>query len=720
MNAPPARAPVESPPDGYRRRAWIAWLAFAIALAFTLLSWRHALDSTEREAELRFDALTQDVHEAIQARMVGYEKLLHGGAAFFAGSQSVGREAWKKYVEALHIQQHFPGIQGVGFAQYVAASERETHIRAIRAEGYPDYSIHPAGERSAYTAIVYLEPFSGRNLRAFGYDMFAEPTRRAAMEHARDGGETSLSGKVILIQEAGQDPQAGFLMYMPVYRSGAPQGSTAERRAALFGYVYAAFRMNDLMRALPAVRAPRFGLKIYDGTEISPAALMYDDSRHDADPPRRVRELRLDTGGRSWTLRLTSTPEFESDVTSLYPRAILVGGMALTGLILLLSLALLALRKQASVLVASQAELRQSRERLDFLVSAAPVVIYAAQAHGDFGTTFVSANVRTQLGHDPAEFTASPGFWASHIHPQDRERVFADLPALFEAGEHTHEYRFAHKDDSWRWMRDAAVLTRDAAGAPLEIVGYWIDITKEHRAEEAIQGALRMKTEFMTNVTHELRTPLNSVIGFAELLHDQVPGPLNARQTGFAADILASGQRLLALVEGILEMSRLDAAETSLEREAVDVGAALAARAAAHHALADAHGVSISLELAPDLGDAELDPRALRRMLDALIDNAIKFNREGGRVTLSARRAGDWLEIAVADSGSGIAGEDLAKLFQPLVQLDAGLARRAGGIGLGLALARRLAELHGGTIEVQSEPGQGSSFTLRLPMKEKT
>lgn len=371
-------------------------------------------------------------------------------------------------------------------------------------------------------------------------------------------------------------------------------------------------------------------------------------------------------------------------------------------------------------LLAHANALRQTRDRLQFLVSATPVVIYTAAAHGDVGATYVSANVRSLLGYDPEEFTADPGFWASHIHPEDRERVFADIPALFESGEHTHEYRFSHKNGSWRWMRDEAVLTRNAGGAPQEIVGCWLDVTERHRAQEAIQDALRMKTEFMANVTHELRTPLNSVIGFAELLHEQVPGPLNARQAEFAADILASGQRLLALVEGILEMSRLDAAGTALEREPVDIGAALATRAAAHRALAEAQGLGISLELAPNLGDAELDPRALRRMLDALIDNAIKFNREGGRVTLSARRDGDWLEIAVADSGIGIAHADLAKLFQPLVQLDAGLARRAGGIGLGLALARRLAELHGGTIEVASEPDQGSTFTLRLPIKEKT
>jgi signal transduction histidine kinase len=243
------------------------------------------------------------------------------------------------------------------------------------------------------------------------------------------------------------------------------------------------------------------------------------------------------------------------------------------------------------------------------------------------------------------------------------------------------------------------------------------EVFTKHRL---LAEADRVKTEFMANVTHELRTPLNSVIGFAELLKDEVPGPLNAQQAQFAADILASGKRLLALVEGILEMSRFDAAGAALEREPVEIGAALGERVAAHRKAAEACGLTMRLDVAADTVSAELDPRALRRMLDALLDNAIKFNREGGTVAVSARRAEGALEIVMADTGIGIASEDLAKLFKPLAQLDAGMSRRRGGVGLGLALARRLAELHGGTIEVESDSGKGSTFTLRLPIQEKS
>jgi len=270
------------------------------------------------------------------------------------------------------------------------------------------------------------------------------------------------------------------------------------------------------------------------------------------------------------------------------------------------------------------------------------------------------------------------------------------------------------------------ITERKRAEDQLAALNAGLEVKVASRTEElaiALEAATesdRLKSDFMANVTHELRTPLNSVIGFAELLKDEVPGPLNAKQAAFAADILAGGQHLLALVEGILEMSRFDVAGVALARESVNIGAAIEERVAAYRQAAEARGVTMRLDVALDAGSAELDPKALRRMLDALLDNAIKFNCAGGTVAVSARRADGALEIAVADTGIGIAQEDLTKLFKPFAQLDAGLARKHGGVGAGLALARRLAELHGGTIEVASEPGKGSTFTLRLPIQGKS
>lgn len=167
-------------------------------------------------------------------------------------------------------------MQGIGFSKRVSAAEKAAHIRAIRAEGFPDYDIKPFGQRDEYTAVVYLAPFDWRNRRAFGFDMFAEPVRRAAMERARDGAAAALSGKVTLIEETAKDSQAGFLLYLPLYRKGAAVQSVAERRAALAGYIYAAFGMNDFMRGILSVKnGDEVALEIFDGAETNPANRMY-------------------------------------------------------------------------------------------------------------------------------------------------------------------------------------------------------------------------------------------------------------------------------------------------------------------------------------------------------------------------------------------------------------------------------------------------------------
>jgi PAS domain S-box-containing protein len=259
------------------------------------------------------------------------------------------------------------------------------------------------------------------------------------------------------------------------------------------------------------------------------------------------------------------------------------------------------------------------------------------------------------------------------------------------------------------------------------------DISKRKRAEEALKlantrleqknrlldEASHAKTEFLAAVSHELRTPLNGVIGFADLLQTGAAGALDLQQAECVAEIRASGEKLLDLVNGVLEMTQVDSGEFLHNIEAVNLGNALTEVALAHRAEAAKRGIEIGVEVAADTGSIRINARALRRMIGPLLSNAIKFNREGGRVTLGAKRAsgGRAVEIAVVDTGIGIAREDLKRLFQPFVQLDASLARRYGGVGIGLALVRRVAVACGGSVGVESEPGVGSVFTLRLPTR---
>src|SRR5690606_2509369 len=200
-------------------------------------------------------------------------------AGLFAVSGNVDRNAWKTWVETLRPEVVVPGVQGIGYTELIEADQLEAHVARVRAEGFPQYSVTPSGERETYSAIIYLEPFIDRNLRAFGYDMYSEPVRRRAMAEARDTGEAVLSGRVQLVQETGSDVQAGTLMYFPVYLPGRTTETLKQRREALMGWTYSPFRMSDLIASALSAWQNQLGrdwqLALYDGENPTQENLLF-------------------------------------------------------------------------------------------------------------------------------------------------------------------------------------------------------------------------------------------------------------------------------------------------------------------------------------------------------------------------------------------------------------------------------------------------------------
>jgi signal transduction histidine kinase/HAMP domain-containing protein len=231
-----------------------------------------------------------------------------------------------------------------------------------------------------------------------------------------------------------------------------------------------------------------------------------------------------------------------------------------------------------------------------------------------------------------------------------------------------------------------------------------------------LEAASRHKSEFLANMSHELRTPLNSVLGFAELLVDGIYGELPGKAKTTLERVQANGRHLLGLINDVLDLSKIEAGQLTLSLDEYSVGQIVRATVTAVEPLARAKGLALTTTVADNLPIGRGDERRLTQVLLNLTGNAVKFT-ETGSVDIHARAVGDCFEIAVKDTGPGIAAKDQARIFEEFQQVDSSSTRQKGGTGLGLAISRRIVEMHGGTISVESELGSGSTFTLRFPIR---
>ena len=331
---------------------------------------------------------------------------------------------------------------------------------------------------------------------------------------------------------------------------------------------------------------------------------------------------------------------------------------------------------------------------------------------------------------DPARAEAA----IKHVLAQNRVSNYELTVRALDGVETTVSYNAATFHDRDRKLLGVFAAARDVTERKL------FDRTLQAKNIE-LEHASRMKSEFLATMSHELRTPLNAIIGFSEALKDGLMGKMTDVQQEYIGDIFTSGQHLLSLINDILDLSKVEAGMMALELEAIDVKSLLSNSLTIVREKAAAQHIQLKLEADDDLGVPQLDLRKTKQIVYNLLSNAVKFSVNGGEVILRARRvlrdnvgalASDWpahrftlaengyqefLEVCVHDSGIGISAANMTKLFQPFSQIDSSLARKFEGTGLGLAMVKILAELHGGTVAVSSAEGKGACFAVWLPLR---
>lgn len=718
----PASGQRVRPSFGGRIGEWVlnekvAWIVLLFTWGLTFLAWRNATAVLLQAQQTQFQNRTSEVSNAVIKRMQGYEQVLRGGAGLFAASDSVSRSTWRDYVASLKINEYYPGIQGIGFSLHIPAEKLDAHQRKIRAEGFPDYSLRPPGPRAEYTSIIYLEPFDERNKRAFGYDMFSEANRHAAMERARDSGNTTISAKVKLVQEDGRKPQAGMLMYLPIYKKGLPNSTEAERKANLLGYVYSPFRLNDLMRGIltktQAGEDSDIDIELFDGGQLSADSLLYD---YDEIPHALINSAqerlsynkKLELYGHSWSLYFTSHPTFHAGFDESKPLLILLSG----GLFGLLSAGLVWMfatqRRRALDLAKRMTEEATSSEaRLSGIFNNVMDAIITINGDG----IIESCNKATGVIF---------GYSADELIGHN-VKILMPEPYQSEHDGYLHNYLSTGNKKIIGIGRQVVGRRKDGSTFPMELAvsEMWLkekriftgvvrDITERAKID-------RMKSEFISTVSHELRTPLTSIRGSLGLIAGGVAGELPAQAKALLDIAQKNGERLITLINDILDMEKIISGKMDFNLRPGPLIPLIEQSLESNQPYADQFDVTYSFELPGHVPYINIDADRFMQVLANLLSNAAKFSPAGGRVRVSVQRQDGKVRVYVADDGQGVPEEFKSKIFQKFSQADSSDTRAKGGTGLGLSISKAMVEKMGGSIGFMSEIGAGTTFYIEFP-----
>ena len=484
-----------------------AWIVLVIGLMISAAATQYMKSVIQMITEREFTSQCNEIQDKIIERLNDYARILQSGVALFKASEVVTREKWRIFTKTQKVEKELPGIQGIGFSLLIPHEELPRHVLEIRSEGFPEYNLKPDGDREIYSSIIYLEPLSDRNLRAIGYDMFSEPVRRTAMKKARDTDIVTLSGKVVLVQETSTDVQAGTLMYAPVYRKGMPVETVEQRCAAIQGWVYSPYRMNDLIRGILGDRnlekQQPLHLQIFDGVQLSPQNLLFES--HPAGSEKSwfeetfTRLVPVDFNGQCWTLSVTQTNVGFFTVTYMSVWLTLSAGIIITLLMFAMIRTLLNTRVRAQQIAENMTVvLRESESQFRSIFELSAVGI--SQGDPNTGKILRCNEAFCQIaGYSLSELLEVS--FPELTHPEDRQldwEIFSQA-ARGETPAYRNEKRYIQKDGSIIWVKVNAVFVRNSCGKPIRTVAICEDITDSKRAYEALrESEERNKTILLT------------------------------------------------------------------------------------------------------------------------------------------------------------------------------------------------------------------------------
>ena len=737
--APRTGATPTLPPSrqALRGNQHIAWIILVLGLIITAAASMYMKYNVEKMAEPEFVFRCNEVKNKISKRLSDHARILRSGRGLFDASNEVTRKEWRIFTKQQEIQEQFPCVQGIGFSLLIPHAELAKHIQEVRSEGFPEYSVKPDGDREIYSSIIFLEPFFGRNLRAFGYDMLSDPVRRAAMEEARDADSEAISAKVVLIQETGNAIHAGTLMYVPVYRKDMPTDSVEQRRAAIRGWIYSPYRMNDLMQEIlgPAIlsKKHKFHINVYDGSQISSKNLLYEchpaRDRKFWPEARFTYQIPFDFNGHIWTIcfKQTSGGIFTAEYIEVWLTKF--GGVIISFLLFALTRVLLNTRAEALRMAEKlTVDLRESEKRYAQLAEQSNTIAWEVDAKGLY--TYVSGVSEAVLGYRPDELVGKMHFY--DLHPESgREAIRQAAFAVIERKEPFKNFvnDIQAKDGRIVWVSTNGLPLLDDYGTLRGYCGSDTDISERKQVEEEkakLESQLRQAQKMQAmgqlagGISQDFNNLLSLINGYSQVL--LMDPDLKASARLKIEDILQSGEEAAGLTRQLLVFSRRHCEEL----KTIDLDATISDL---NEMLRRIVPSKILMEIIPhpDLWKIKADPGNIEQIMMNLVSNAADAMPTGGKLTVKTEnvkidepkrlldhsdiKPGAYVVLSVNDTGCGMDASVKEHIFEPFFT-----TKEVGkGAGLGLATVYGIVKQSNAHIDVQSEPGKGAKFLIYFP-----
>jgi signal transduction histidine kinase/CHASE1-domain containing sensor protein len=699
--------------------AW--WSGVAISLVLHLL----VAQIVEDKGRAQFEYQANNAQVAIQTRVQSYMDVLRGAAALFYTHDAISREQFHSYVKQLHLEEGFPGIRNLNFAQHLPAVQKNSFELAVRADtsvdpqGYPRFETKPNGNRPHYHVLTYLEPMHG-NARLLGFDLASVPDNAEALAFARDNDQLISSGRTVNIN--GPDQHAGLAMRIPLYRRGMPIRTVEQRRAAFYGSVGASYDVNQLLRgAVDANTLRSINLRLYDAGGVGhpapvlaagitdPAQLLYEsdaaDSHHVRDGDMRalfVKRVRMTVGPRLWEAEFSASKSAMMGGFERYlPWIVLATGVLGSVLLYSIYYSLISARRRAVELAGEMTkDLRDSEASLAEAQHMAQLGSWVLEPES--GKMTWSAETYRLFGLD--SFVRRPGYddFLNRIHPEDRGMVRDGLRKSITTGKELNiEHRIVRPDRTVRWVH---AIARPGHQDRNILRGTLMDISERKQTVEA----LKRSQELLRDLTaHQDRVKEDERKRIAREIHDELGQTLLALRIDVSmldARTAKSHPRLNERVRDAL--NQLDATVktirtiiNNLRPSVLDLGLTAAIEWQVNE-FRRRSGIACELVLS-DTEYALDDERAttLFRILQESLTNVIR-HANANRVLIELYRDGNRLVMKITDNGVGIYPE-----------------RRKCGNSFGLiGVEERVHALHG-EFRIDSAPGHGTVLTVFIPME---